>query len=84
MELEIESLLFKQVEKPKNFLMTKIINVYDNRYRINVYTEFEEDNLTKKRISASYFCHYNSGDLTIVPDRDKKPEDDKRKIGRKS
>lgn len=66
MDLEIESLLFKQVEKPKNFLMTKIINVYDNRYRINVYVEFEEDNLTKKRISTSYFCHYSPGNLTIT------------------
>jgi hypothetical protein len=66
MHLEIESLLFKQVEKPKNFLMTKIINVYDNRYRINVYVEFEEDNLTKKRISTSYFCHYSPGNLTIT------------------
>lgn len=66
MDLEIESLLFKQVEKPKNFLMTKIINVYDNRYRINVYIEFEEDTLTKKRIFASYFCHYKPGELTIV------------------
>lgn len=72
MELEIESLLFKQVEKPKNFLMTKIINVYDNRYRINVYTEIEEDNLTKKRITSSYFCHYHPGVLTIIPNKDKK------------
>lgn len=74
MELEIESLLFKQVERPKNHLMTKIINVYDNRYRINVYIEFEEDNLIKKRIYASYFCHYNAGELKIIPDKDKKPE----------
>jgi len=77
MDLEIESLLFKQVEKPKNFLMTKIINVYDNRYRINVYTEFEEDNLTKKRISASYFCHYSAGSLTITS---KEKEPDKKKL----
>lgn len=72
MDLEIESLLFKQVEHPKNFLMTKIINVYDNRYRINVYTEFEEDNLIKKRIYASYFCHYNPGVLKIIPNPEKK------------
>jgi hypothetical protein len=71
MELEIESLLFKQVEKPKNYLMTKIINVYDNRYRINVYIEFEEGNLTKRKIFASYFCHYSSGELTIIKDKDR-------------
>ena len=65
-DLEIESLLFKQVDKPKHHLMTKIINVWENRYRINVYTEVEEDNLTKRKIHASYFCHYNPGELKIV------------------
>lgn len=66
MDLEIESLLFKQVEKPKHYLMTNIINVWENRYRINVYTEFEEDNLIKRKIENSYFCHYEPGKLTIV------------------
>jgi hypothetical protein len=66
MDLEIESLLFKQVGKPKRHLMTKIINVWENRYRINVYVEIEEDNLTKRKIHSSYFCHYVPGKLTIV------------------
>jgi len=72
MELEIEHLLFKQVEKPSNFLTIRIINVYDNRYHINIYVEIFEDNLVKKRIHASYFCHYERGKLTIIPDKDKK------------
>jgi len=68
MDLEIESLLFKQVEKPKRHLMTKIINLWENRYRINIYTETldEVDNLTKRKISASYFCHYSPGKLDII------------------
>lgn len=65
-DLEIEGLLFKQVEKPKHHLTTKIFNVWENRYRINVYIEFEEDNLVKKRIHSSYFCHYSPGELKIV------------------
>jgi hypothetical protein len=72
MDLEIESLLFKQVEKPKNFLMTKIVNVFNNRYRVNVYIEIYEDNLVKKRIQSSYFCHYNPGKLVIIPENDEK------------
>jgi hypothetical protein len=71
MDIEIESLLFKQVEKPKNLLMTKIINLWENRYRINIYIEIEEDNLIKKRIHSSYFCHYHPGKLIIFPDCDK-------------
>lgn len=71
-ELEIEDLLFKQVDKPKHFLMIKIINVFENRYRINIYIETEEDNLIKRRIRDSYFCHYSPGKLTIIPEIDKK------------
>ncbi len=76
-DLEIESLLFKQVEKPKHYWMTKIINVFDNRYRINVYTEFfdEIDRLTKRKIHSSYFCHYTKGSLRIIPDKDLIKED---------
>jgi len=73
-EIEIEDLLFKQVNKPKHFLMTKIINVFENRYRINVYIEIEEDNLIKKRICNSYFCHYSPGKLTIVAEPEKTNE----------
>ena len=71
MDHEIESLLFKQVEKPKHYLMTRIIKLWDNRYRINIYIEIQEDNLTKKRISSSYFCHYDPGKLTIIPDTER-------------
>lgn len=66
MDMHIEHLLFKQVEKPENYLLTKIINVYDNRYRINIYCEQEEDSLVKKRICGSYFCHYNKDSLDII------------------
>ena len=72
MDLEIETLLFKQVEQPKNHWMTKVNKLWDNRYRINVYTEIEQDNLIKRKIHSSYFCYYNSGKLTIVDDP-KKP-----------
>lgn len=65
-DIEIESLLFKQVDKPKNHLMTKTINLWENRYRINVYTEITEDNLVKRKIHSSYFCHYEPGNLKIL------------------
>lgn len=62
----ILKLLFQQVSKPKNYTFTKINNVYDNRYRINLYCEEEVDNLIKKRICASYFCIFDSNKLNIV------------------
>lgn len=79
MDLEIEHLLFKQVERPKNYLMTRIINVFENRYRVNVYVQIEEDNLTKRKIANSYFCHYAPGKLTIMPEPDYKSPEMKRK-----
>lgn len=79
MDVEIEHLLFQQVEKPKNFLMLRIINVYSNRYRINLYIEIEENNLIKRKIKNSYFCHYSPGQLNIIPEPDHKTEEQKRK-----
>jgi len=66
MTLEIENLLFKQVDKPKGHLMTKVINLWENRYRINLYAEIYENNLTKRKIAQSYFCHYEPGNLKIL------------------
>ena len=67
-DIEIESLLFKQIEKPKNHLMTKVVNLWENRYRINIWTETydQKDKLTKTKIDSSYFCHYEPGNLKIL------------------
>ena len=64
-ELQIEHLVHEKFGKPKNHLYTKVINVYDNRYRINVYHEVYDDDLKlyKKRMYSSYFCRYNNGEL---------------------
>lgn len=60
-------LLFKQVEKPKHYMMCKAVNVYDNKYRINVYTRHEEEGLFKQRISNSYFAKVTeTGSLEIL------------------
>lgn len=79
MDIEIESLLFKQVEKPKHHFMTKVINLWENRYRVNVYIQIEEEGLIKRKIQSSYFCHYNSGKLTIIPEPDYKSPELKKK-----
>jgi hypothetical protein len=78
-DYEIESLLFKQVTKPKNHLMTKVINVFHDYYRINVYTQIEEEGLLKRKISQSYMTTFRNDVLTIIPDPDKKPDDLKKK-----
>jgi hypothetical protein len=78
-EYEIEELLFKQVEKPKYHSMTKVINVFHDYYRINVYTEIEEEGLIKRKIAQSYMTTFRKNILTIIPDPDKKSDDHKKK-----
>ena len=65
---EVCDKLLEMVGKPDNFHMCKALNVYDDRYRVNVYIKEEVDDLTgfKQYIGNSYFCKYNGTDLTIV------------------
>jgi hypothetical protein len=72
MELAVEGLLFKLVSKPKNYIGNKIVNVYDDKYRVNLYCEFEENDLVKKRICGSYFVKLvNKSKLEIIHSSDK-------------
>lgn len=62
----IEKLLFEQVERPNRIANIQIVNVYENRYRINIWVKYEQDNLEKVKIGASYFAFYKSdGTLQI-------------------
>tara|TARA_B100001778_G_C18411950_1_gene549243 strand:- start:405 stop:638 length:234 start_codon:yes stop_codon:yes gene_type:complete len=57
-----------QVGKPENFHMCKGMNVYDNRYRVNVYVKEEVEDLTgyKQYIHSSYFCKLDEDKVTIL------------------
>jgi len=64
---DICDLLWKQVDKPNNLEDCRAINVYDNKYRINVYTRSYDEfhDLDKVRITQSYFCRLDGDQLTI-------------------
>jgi len=62
----IEELLFKQVARPKGVQAVKIINVFENRYRINVWIKVEESGFEKSKIHSSYFAHLNGDNLAII------------------
>ena len=79
-DYEIENLLFKQVSKPKNHLMTKVINVFHDYYRINVYTQIEEEGLRKRKISQSYMTKFRNDTLTIIPEPDKRTDGLKKRM----
>ena len=66
--VDICHLFFKQLERPKNLEACKAVNVYDNKYRINVYTRSHDDfyDIDRVRITQSYFAKLEGDSLTIV------------------
>lgn len=67
---EVCEKVLKKVGKPDNFYMCKAMNVFDDKYRVNVYTTVmrgENNDLEGLSISRSYFVRYSDkGVLTIV------------------
>ena len=65
--MDICDLLWEQVDKPKNLETCRAINVYDNKYRINVYTRSYDElyDLDRVRITQSYFCRLDGDQLVI-------------------
>lgn len=66
--VDVCNLLFRQIPEPRNLQQCKAINVYGNKYRINLYTTTNDPihNITKTRITQSYFCSLDGDDLRIV------------------
>lgn len=64
-EDKVLEMLFEKVEKPKNYFRIRAINVYDNAYRVNIWCEYEENNLTKRKIGYSYFVKIYGNELVI-------------------
>jgi hypothetical protein len=66
-ETQIIDLLFRQVNEPPNVYKIKAINVFDNAYRINIWSETYDNvsKLNKIKISHSYFCKLVGSDLIV-------------------
>ena len=60
-------------------LELEVINVFHDYYRINIYTQIEEEGLLKRKISQSYMTTFRNDILTIIPDSDKKTDSNKTK-----
>ena len=59
-------LLMKHIGRPKDLIMCRAVNLWDNRYRINVYTRHEVHGIESKRISYSCFAKLDNTNLTII------------------
>lgn len=66
--VDVCDLLWRQIDRPKNLVNCKAINVYSNKYRINVYTKHYDKKyeIDKIRITQSYFAVMHGDKLTIL------------------
>jgi hypothetical protein len=60
--------IFNHTEKPADYLYCRSINIFDDRWRVNIYSKILVDGIEGKRISKSFFTHFNkaNGELKIV------------------
>lgn len=60
--------VLEQIGTPKNFYMCKAMNVYDKKFRVNIYTKSPVDGLTGEKISItkSHFCKLDGNNVTIL------------------
>lgn len=61
-------IIFNHVKKPDDYICCKSINVFEDRWRINIYSKRYIDGIEGKYISQSYFVKFkNDGtNLEIV------------------
>jgi len=68
-EFMIEQQLLEMVGgKPKGYLKTKVINVYDNRYRVNVYVNYTDPvyDIEKTKIGVSCFGRFVDDEFIVT------------------
>ena len=55
-----------QVGTPSGYLFSKALNVYDNKYRVNIYTRRMVNDLEGMSISQSYFVRLDDNEVKIL------------------
>ena len=59
--------IFSKIDKPKDYLFCKSTNVFNDKWRVNIYSRREVEGIEGKYISSSYFVKMNTkGDLEFV------------------
>jgi hypothetical protein len=58
--------IFNHVSKPSDYITCKSINVYDNKWRINIYSKRLVDGIDGKYISNSYFASFSAENRSLT------------------
>ena len=63
--VDICSMIFKHVDRPRNLVKCDAKNVYDNKYRVNIYTRHYDDfhDIEKTTLESSYFTILSGDEL---------------------
>ena len=63
----VENAVLKIMGKPKDFYQINALNLYDNRWRVDIWTSYvAKDSMTgldSYKISYSYFCHVQGNEI---------------------
>jgi hypothetical protein len=57
--------IFNYIDKPKDYCGCKSINLFEDRWRVNIYSKRYIDNIEGKYISKSYFVYFDQGNGNI-------------------
>lgn len=63
---DVCNLVIKEKGKPEGYLMCKALNVFDNKYRVNIYTKRFIDGIEGRSISQSYFVSYTKDNIKFL------------------
>ncbi len=65
---EVCKKVLDMVGTPENYHMSKGMNVYDNKFRVNIFVKEELNDITghKLYIKQSYFCRLDNDVVTIL------------------
>lgn len=61
--------IFNYVEKPDEYLFCKSFNVFDDKWRVNIYSRKMVDGISSQYMSRSYFVKFDtfSNSITVLP-----------------
>jgi len=61
-------IIFNHTQKPQDYMFCKSMNVYDDKWRVNIYSKRLVDGIEGRYISQSYFVRFNdeNNSLTIL------------------
>lgn len=63
---DVCNLVIKEKGKPEGYLMCKAMNVFDNKYRVNIYSKRLVDGIEGKTISQTYFVSYTKDKIKFL------------------